>query len=164
MRRIAFLLLLIASSATAQFDLPGSGSDDGPAIVTSNNPSAMKPDTVFANLSPAQAFGEVAKTQTELLKKTDAVSSKLSDLPVQMTDNFEKTMSQLNNLNDKFGALGTLIQFASAYGIYVVLFCAALPVTLILLQLLILCHMCRSSSSSRRSYGRRSEPVEFDSL
>lgn len=157
------LILITSCNAKAQFETLTSGNDPEPRMSTeeSGDASFRNPVPSPANMSPVEAINKVAESQTELLKKTDAVHDQMQDLPVKMTENFDKTMDQLKMINDRFGTLGILINFVSSYGIYLIAFCAILPLTIIFLQALILCQSCRSRGSVQTCHHRN---VELDSI
>lgn len=187
--RLAFVIIMLIAAVSGQFETISSSDDasSGPqgrvkprnkALTNNSNKlseadvsmdsttgSEAKPDmnTDFSGLTPTQAISKVAQTQNTLVKTTASLNDKVNDLPLKMMENFEKTMAELDKLNDKFGALGSLVQFMSKYGFLVAAFLIALPATLICLQVMILWQSCKRSRSYG-SYGGGNEMVDLDAL
>lgn len=163
-------LLLLSFLAISMISVNGQfetlSSDNEPVNELRETPSSGTSNSVLpiSNPSPSDALSQLEKAQKDQGKKILAISDKLDDATSKMRENFEKTMYQLDKLNDKLGALGSLFEFLSEHGMFVILLCIALPFTLIMLQVLILFQLCRPSSKSSRCYCRPSKTVELDTV
>lgn len=173
MKYVSLILMISVVTASCEFGIrrplsrPRPDNEIRSEIGNDANPlpDMRSPDLPFSNISPSEAIGKVAKTQSQLLNKTTAMHQKLDDLPVKMTENFDKTMTQLERLQDRIGTLGTLFEFVASYGVYLVAFCATLPFLLIFMQVLILWKLCTTSTSQTfGSPDRLNVPVDIEKV